>query len=275
MKSLNNAEIAAFENMRWLDRLAWFALISTVGIVVSKFIGEQTFGWTGIDLPMKFISLFFTSITIIHFYITVLVIRSFRHIWKLSEQKDRIDFFERLIATGSFLTRGILVRESSFSGEAGSHKKDFIDIDYYLNTGDPPVWVITVFMALVVIAITPFEISFNAIILYFVSATIVIINWNIGSHWMIALSDLSLSKDRSIYFGRANSKGIRMIMSMSGITSFGSNRSSVWLIPGIIFITLLYSLLAIIFIIPMFGAAILWIVWPRYRRHLSGKEPFK
>jgi len=67
-----------------------------------------------------------------------------------------------------------------------------VGLYYEMSRSDPTTWLANVSAALVFVAVVPFgPISWFTLIFVAVAAAIVQVNWTVGSHWVIALSESS------------------------------------------------------------------------------------
>lgn len=199
-KNLNHLENAILENEKWVNRvLVSGTTISTI-IVLLKFIEASEFEWNGVIVEIenfRFLISICVAFTAAHWYTSKLLITSVVEFWKHSTYKDRIRLLETLRATGGLLTRGFIPRERV------KIKRDLYI--YKFNIKDHTVWISYGSIIILLLSIIPWNsVDKSLLISLILTAGLTsIINWTIGSTWIVALTELSLqNKDEAYYLRR-------------------------------------------------------------------------
>ncbi|NJL41502.1 MAG: hypothetical protein HC899_36015 [Leptolyngbyaceae cyanobacterium SM1_4_3] len=195
----NHLETAIVENGKWVDKVfATGAAISTI-ILTLKFINVSEFEWNGVTVSVentRFLISICVAFTVAHWYASRLLIRSILEFWKLKSHEDRIKLLETLRATGGLLVRGFIPRE-----RARIRKDLYI---YTFNIKDYTFWVSYGCIAVLLLAISPWNLSNKAFLFLLVTAiATAIINWKIASDWIVALTEISLQNKDEAYYLRS------------------------------------------------------------------------
>lgn len=207
------AETAVLENAKWADAVIW-AMGAVSGVVVLlKLTGAKQFKWQDVTLSTDQAWIVLLLLSVGHIYAGVLLIRSLRAYWPKSTTDQRHMLFAKISATGGILVRGMVAR-TEFDEES------FVRIEYRMHPSDPTAWAALVGLSLMLGAIVPFRIDREALVLAYASLFIAQANWIMGSHWLLALSDLKTEGRTSAYFERTSGAGIRVLMMGSGGLTF-------------------------------------------------------
>jgi len=220
-----NAESAVIENSKWVDGVLWSMLLAATAIILLKLIGKQDFKWQDVELNTSQAWVVFSILTLAHFYAAVLLLKSIRRVWQLSDRLSRSRLFGKITSTGGIFVRGLVARTEC-------RQTWFLSVSYEMDHHDPSAWFAQFSVPLLITAITPFAIRRTSLRFFLLGVVLGEINWIIGSHWIIALSDLSTEShsndwsknaegsEGSLYFRKLDRAGIRMIGIQSGGNSF-------------------------------------------------------
>jgi hypothetical protein len=81
---------------------------------------------------------------------------------------------------------------------------------YLMDPGDPSTWLAHGAVILMASATIPFKLEAATAIFAFVSVVLSFVNWQIGSHWVIALSELTVPNVKAYYhLGLARQRRVR------------------------------------------------------------------
>jgi hypothetical protein len=222
---LENAELAVVENSKWVDSVLWSMLLAALATILLKIFGKQEFKWMDITVDTSFAWIVFSVLTLAHFYTALLLFRSIRSVWQFSDRLSRQILFAKITSTGGIFVRGLAARTVC--------KDDWcLTVRYTMDHRDPSSWLALVSVPFLIAAVTPYVYSKRSLCLFFLGLALAEINWIIGSHWIIALSDLSTDShingrsekvegiEGSFYFRKSRHPGIRMIGIQSGGDAF-------------------------------------------------------
>ncbi len=222
-----NAELAVVENAKWIDGILWSMCLVATALILLKALGKREFKWQDITFDTSMAWIVFSILTVAHLYSALLVIRSLRRLWPLADALSRRRLFDKITSTGGAFVRGLVARTQCIDDWT-------LYVRYKMDYRDPSAWLALGSLPLLVAAITPFSIS-RAFIWWLILGIILAeLNWIIGSHWVIALSDLSgewqfdeeycnrNGLEASLYFRKSDRAGIRVIGMQSG--GFGFER---------------------------------------------------
>jgi hypothetical protein len=199
------AELAVIENSKWVDRVLWTQAAVGLTVVIGKFMGVTEFEWQHVKFNVSTAWFVFLLLTIAHLYASLLLIKSLRRFWDCSDAHSRRALFAKITATGGIFVRGLVAR-TEYDGT--------LFVRYRMSPSDPSAWAALMGSAFLVASIIPFSLSKSMWWMLLVAFAITQVNWSIGSHWVIALSDLT--NNSSVYFPQVEGRGIRVLSIGSG-----------------------------------------------------------
>lgn len=207
--SLENAELAVVENVKWVDRVIWTTGAVAATIFALKVTGVSTFEWEQISISTSSAWLVFLILTVAHFYTALLLIRALKVYWLLSDTGSRSLLFGRISSCGGALVRGISAR-TEFDTDS------LLFIRYHMDPRDPTAWLALFGALLFFSAIVPLKL--DSFLFFYVGIALILvqINWVIGSHWIIAICDLARNSEASVYFEQLKNSGIQVAGLQSG-----------------------------------------------------------
>ncbi|TIQ09296.1 MAG: hypothetical protein E5X57_19485 [Mesorhizobium sp.] len=184
------SKLAIIENTKWLNGVLWAQVLIALAIVGAKILGFDTFKWNDIEITERSAWLPFAVLTGAHLYCTILLIQSLRRAQLVLDDVSKKLIFDTITATGGVFVRGMIPRLRS---------KDSNYAD--MNPSDPSGMAAVIALPIIVIAVVPFQIDKMMPFYLFLGFLLGNINWVIGSHWVIALSDFGIGSNR--YFSEA------------------------------------------------------------------------
>lgn len=202
--ALNHLQEAVVHNADWVNRV----LVSGTGIagvvVLLKILGHSEFEWQDVKISVQGAWLVFTLFTFAHGYAAWLLIRSTHTLWASNAPKEAEETFLKVSSTGSLFVRGMIPRTKRIQ-----HGDGYI---YLMDPKDPSTWLAHGAVILMIAATIPFKLGVATIFLALGSLVLSFVNWQIGSHWVIALSELTVPNDEAHY-------NLRLAMQREGITT--------------------------------------------------------
>ncbi len=210
------------ENIKWLDRVLTSGS-SLAGIVVLlKLLGFAEFQWVGIKFTpasawiIGYAWVLFCLFTIAHYYVASLAINSLHKLWLNSSVEESERTFSQVTRTGNIFVRGLLPRTKHFRTAIGLYL-------YEMRIDDPTAWVSYLSSVLLMLAMVPFDLSNigTFAIISVLAAYAVVMNWLIGSNWIVALSELVIPRHKSVYHARREQRrSDQRLLKMEGVAGW-------------------------------------------------------
>jgi hypothetical protein len=239
----NKFQIAAIENARWLDKVLAAGTSLAGLIVLLKLTGATEFEWNSAKLSTDSAWVVFVLFSVAHLYTAWLFIRSLNVLWAEDTLETSKQVFDEVTSTGGIFVRGLLPRTYYAKNRLGMYI-------YEMKSDDPSTWVTYGAAAVLIGAITPFDISnLNTfLILLTASFFIAYFNWMVGANWIVALSELTIDHNKSRYHSQIleetqrNATAWGYLLILPGIFTVDTGSASVDLtgccgIPFIVLIT--------------------------------------
>lgn len=173
------ASKAVISTATWIDKLVSTALVVAIVVVATKITAGAKFKIPGIDVEFDtgYTWVIFTAFTLAHLYVTVLFIKACRTLFR-TDYTNAKPTWEELTRSGPLLFRGLMPRLLPQNGRIAVMRWD-----------DPTTWLAHGGAVLFFAAIIPFS-SFS--LLSIATALIItLVNWILGSNWVIAASELT------------------------------------------------------------------------------------
>jgi hypothetical protein len=185
---------AVIENAKWVDGVLLTGVTIAGTATIAKLIGTSEIDLLGLKLSLKNIWVVFAALTIAHFYTGWLLNRSIYRLWKIHSDEKCLTVFQEVITTGWVFVRDLSPRTKIVKTIFGIRM-------YEMRLDDPSTWATHVFALILMAAIIPFDYSNQRVFwgMVLVAIAITIINWTIGSFWLVSLSELAIPHKESIY----------------------------------------------------------------------------
>jgi hypothetical protein len=188
-------EEAVVENAKWVNTVLVAGNTIAATIVLMKLLSdEDSFSFAGVELPLDYAWLVMVFFSAAHFYTTVLLVGSCHTLWKTSSHPTYSTALHKIQSTGGLFMRGMIPRTERIKERPDSY---VIEMKFY----DPTTWLAFGSAALILLALLDYSPTLlsDYIVHSAVALAIIALNWKIGAHWVIALSELSLPKQKSKY----------------------------------------------------------------------------
>jgi hypothetical protein len=187
-------------NISWLDKMLWIGLTLSLIIVLLRISGHPEFAWLGVKFKTSYAFVIFGILSIVHFYVTVILLNTIRVSWRWCSTKQRLDIFFEVVSTSGPFIRGMTERSQRMYGSSRLW-------GYTMAPDDPSVWVSLLAVILAFFALLPFRLTPVLPLLTKLVCVFLLIgfNWVIGTNWAVALSELSIERKTSLFFGRVKS----------------------------------------------------------------------
>jgi len=189
---LNHYQKAVVENAKWVDAVLLSGVALGGILIIAKTIGADEFDLHDLEISVDNAWIIFSIITSAHFYTSWLLNREILRLWETHSDEKCMAVFNEVRATGGIFVRGLSPRTNRIKSTFG------IQI-YEMRLDDPSTWAAHIFAVLLIAAIVPFDLSNPSyfFLILLVAIIITIINWIIGSLWIVPLSELAISHDES------------------------------------------------------------------------------
>lgn len=198
---LDHYQKAVIENAKWIDGVLLSGITLAGIIVAAKLIGTPEFEFQTLKFSINYAWAVFSILTVIHFYTAWLLNREIFRVWTIHPAEKCLVTFQEITATGGVFVRGLIPRTKRVKTIFG------IQI-YEMRLDDPSTWATHLLAVILLTAIVPFDVSnpsfFGTMLL--VALFITILNWFIGSMWLVPLSELAIPKKDSIILARQKAK---------------------------------------------------------------------
>jgi hypothetical protein len=192
-EKLSYRQQAVIENGKWIDGVLLTGTTVAAIAVVTKLVGATDFEFESFKISVDYMWVVFAVFTVIHFYTAWLFNRAIFDLWKTQSEEECLVAFQEITTTGGFFVRGLMPRIR--------YTKTIFGIRIYkMRLDDPSTWATHTLALLLIAAIIPFDMTniqwfLNMV---FLSMVIGIINWLIGSEWILSLSELSIPHEKSV-----------------------------------------------------------------------------
>jgi hypothetical protein len=203
------------QSVRWIDRLAWIALVFLLSILAARLTSRTEIALVGINLPLAWAYAGILGLTAAHLYISKHIIASCGDAWQNLETEARIALFDDIVRTGGLLTKGAHDYRDIIEDTKHSLK-------LRINISDTPTWLHHTLVTLTLLAMTGFEFSLLSLSQFCFGFAIVLVNWKIGEAWILCFGDLGSLRSKSVYFLDETVRP-RKISHGSGITIVGGH----------------------------------------------------
>jgi hypothetical protein len=185
---LNYLQDGAINNLSWINYVLIAGVILAGTIILLKLTGHTSFKWLDIDFDTRYAWIICILFTLGHWYTAWLFIRSVVDLWKKGTSEECLTAFNKIVTSGGLFVRGLIPRVTSVDGI------------YQMSWKDPTTLVSHLGALIIILAIVPFDFTGAILIRPYIGVAIIlmIINWIIGSNWAVALSQLSVERDRAL-----------------------------------------------------------------------------
>jgi hypothetical protein len=196
---------AVYENMRWLNNTFLIFYIFAIVIIILKINGVESPLVNALTANSYLVVLTFS---VVHFYVTWLLISSIYTLWRTKSFDICLQTFREITVTGNILVRGLIPRTETLG-----RTRTFTF--YRMRHEDPSAWVALLSAIIIIATVVPFHIGnfIVFIVLVALSGILLVINWVIGSNWIVALSELSIPQDKSLYLSSVSGFGNGLVTS--------------------------------------------------------------
>lgn len=184
-------------NAKWIDKVLWVGTLVCLTVILLRLLGGDTFTFLNVKIALEHTWIVIVILTACHLYATVMFKISARKLWIERDESVCLNVWHIVTVDGGMFMRGMKPRLLPESGENAP------------MGNEPATWLTHICAFCLFFAIVPFELSPSfRIALAFI---LTMMNWFIGSHWAIALSELSISKDKSILLaGRTGKRSSKL-----------------------------------------------------------------
>lgn len=210
----------------WLNRLAIAAILYGLAGVTIKLTGAKTVSLFGLSFPSEYLFFGYFVLTMIHAFVMVHIIQSSADAWQNLTVAQRQGLYQSLVKAGGILTKGAVQYKDSIRK---SEKRLVLDT----QMSQPTVWVNILVFVLAFLSIVQFSFEWQSIGYLWASLLILLVNWQLGANWMLALADLGRDSEQSLYF--ENGYGPRGLDTVGSSVCLGENTTSRKYIKEIMF----------------------------------------
>lgn len=170
----------------WVNSVVTAMLLFAVAVLATKVTAGTKFKIPGTEaeLELKHAWMVFAAFTVGHLYVAVLFKKSCEALFYQEHQNAKATW-EDLTRDGPLFFRGLMPRNVPADGSP------IVQMD----SSDPTTWLAHLAAILFFVAIVPFERS--APLGMIAAPTLTVINWTLGSHWVIAASELTLETSKA------------------------------------------------------------------------------
>lgn len=177
--------------------------------IASRFFEAQSAGFLGVYVPQEYALVVLTLATILHLAILRYIVHDLDRAWKCLKKSSRIDLYFRITGSG-----GLLVKGAERFRDCIDNRGGFLFVR--ITKEEPPSLIHWSVSFLAVIACIRYEASFDFVWTSVLAFVLVMVNWQIGSSWLVALSDFGRDSTKSYYFDNENRHGPRYFGIVSG-----------------------------------------------------------
>lgn len=166
-------------------------------IVFLKLIGKRQFKVWGVEVDLGYAWVVFCAFTCAHIYIAVRFVQRCLEIFTATEVSNQ-DAWKALTAGKLLWFDGLIARVEEVVTGTGIHL-------YVMDLSDPTTWLAHIAVVALFVAILRWrEATWNVRVASLGAALVLsIVNWMVGSNWIIAASELSLEDpSKSTYLRR-------------------------------------------------------------------------
>jgi hypothetical protein len=165
-------------------------------IVLLKIVGKDEFEVWKVPIKLKYAGAVFALFTVAHLYLAVLFIQDAYHIF-FEHHELALDAWNTLHGKGFIFFHGMVARVQLNRVYIGGHPAYEVPMDW----ADPTTWLVHGAAILVFLAIVKWKnANWKLRTITLTSAfLIIVVNWTVGSNWVIAASELTLPQDQAIY----------------------------------------------------------------------------
>lgn len=184
------------EDANWVSRVLVLGIIFAALFVAAKLLGSNGFQWFDIKIPTASAPLFFLAFSVLHAYTAYLLNESTHGLWTYGTPEQSRETFNEVVDTGGPFVRHLIPRVEEI-GNLGPIRI------IKMEPRDPSGWVAYVSGLLLLPAITPFAWRWSTLWLFLFAVVLLIVNWLIGSRWIVLLSTLHDSKEATWHTKRS------------------------------------------------------------------------
>ena len=235
-------------SLTWLDNLTRFTMLFSLAAFAARVFEQVDVSFLGINIPIGATFGGFLIITALHFFVMKHILLSCIDAWKHLSLEERVAIYHKIVRTGGLMTKGAHAYRDAIINENDGYLKLKTEL------GDGPTWIHISLAVMCVLALVEFNFSWMIAPQTSVAVVIIVVNWQIGSNWVLALADLGSCKHESVFFEEGHS-GPRPISHVSGFF-IGRNVSFLNFAIG----TVLEALLATLMFGVLFGVSFGMIV---------------
>jgi hypothetical protein len=171
-------------------------------IVLLKLTGGREFTWNTIQFSVEdYPLLIFSLLSVAHFFTAYRIVLSTHALWKANSPGHGRTAFREVTATGGIFVRELVPRVE--------RRKNLWM--YKVKLSDPSAWAAYGGALLLPFAIVPFDLSnlFRFYAFFAGALFITLLNWLIGSIWVVSLSELTQKYDEAWYHQRLEASHLR------------------------------------------------------------------
>lgn len=200
------ALIMSFRLLNWLAvSVSGYFFVS----LSSRVFGTQSTSFLGVYFPQKYALAVLALATLFHLLILRYIVHDLDRAWRHLKKSSRIELYYRITGSSGLIVKG-----------AERYKDNISNNDGFLfvraTNEDPPSLVHWVVFFLAVLACIRYEASFNFVWTSVSAFLLAMVNWQVGSSWLVALSDFGRDSKQSYYFDDENQRGPRYFGIISG-----------------------------------------------------------
>jgi hypothetical protein len=188
-ESLNHLQEAVVNNSNWVDKVLLSGIILAGMIVILKITDKAVFKWGDVELRTDKAWIVGVLFSLAHLYTTWLFVKSIHTLWKAGNQENCQAAFNKVTSSGGLFVRGLMPRVKIVHGV------------YQMSWSDPSTLISHLAVLLIIPAVVPFDLSHPLRFLLYlgISLILMVFNWIVGSNWAIALSQLTVERDKALY----------------------------------------------------------------------------
>ena len=187
------------ENIKWLDKLLWTFITFVMLLATAKILSIARIPIMGLQIRIIYGLILLIPLSIAHYYVAHLLLLSIKKAWAYLTIEERVRIFRETQSKSGIFIRGITPRV-----KVVKYKRKIAIEKWMINYNEPPIWISTISLGLLFLAVIPWKIPTSSLNLISVGMALLLVNfnWYIGSHWAVAFAELSTNKEISDYFKR-------------------------------------------------------------------------